>query len=158
MPRIALTEGLADEILQVAKVVNESVVWVSDPEVNYFKASVSAEFSERSDLKASMKVHINVNKSDQRKVSITLVVSAAYPIFRLDVHGSHQNRHTDANVWHWQPHKHRWTDNCRDAFAFTPAEIVPTDPEGIFREFCVEANIDFQGNFDNVPPIQLRIL
>jgi hypothetical protein len=154
MARIALTEALAQEILQAQKIVDEDMIWQTDLETNYFKATAVA----RVGLRIPLKVHMNANKSDPTKISVTLVVSGAYPIFRLDVNGSHQNRHTDAGRWHRQTHKHRWTDNCRDAFAYTPIEVIPNDPEGVFREFCAEANIEFRGHVGNFPAAQLELI
>lgn len=147
MARIALTEAFAADIVARPKRIDEDIRWYSDPDLNYFKAVATAQ----TEARILLKVHLNVNRTDRRKISVTLVASRAYPILRLDVNGSHQNRHTDDARWHQETHKHRWTDACRDALAYTPPEQIPDDPEGVFREFCMEANIDFRGNFGNFP-------
>ena len=81
MARIALTEELANRILEVPKIIEGDITWHADPDQNYYKSVTVA----RSDLRIPLKVHINVNKTDRSKVSVTLVVSGAYPILRLDV-------------------------------------------------------------------------
>jgi hypothetical protein len=44
-------------------------------------------------------------------------------------------------------HKHRWTDEYEDQFAYIPDDITCpiTDPVGVWQEFCAEAKIQHRG-------------
>src|SRR5690606_21459141 len=41
------------------------------------------------------------------------------------------------------PHKHRWSDEHREALAYVPTDIVSTGLEGILREFLEECGVAF---------------
>ncbi len=51
------------------------------------------------------------------------------------------------------PHKHKWNDQCQDAFAYKPFDITNVnDIQGTFWEFLKECNIVYEGTFD-LPPV-----
>jgi hypothetical protein len=67
------------------------------------------------------------------------------------VAGSHQNRHTDAERWVCKTHKHKWTDECHDRFAYTPTDITADDAVGQLIQFCSECGITCDLNIPSVP-------
>lgn len=61
---------------------------------------------------------------------------------RLDIAGSHNNRHSDSEKWSGKTHKHAWRDACWDRFAYTPTDITETTTHGILKQFCAECGIN----------------
>jgi len=55
-------------------------------------------------------------------------------------------------------YKHKWTDRCRDGWAYTPDDIKDISIETAFISFCKECEIDFKGNFNTLPPRQISLL
>src|SRR5205823_2862628 len=108
-------------------------------------------------LKANLKLCLNWNTEEPSLFSFSLILSNAYRIRGLDFNGSHKNRHTDATRWLAETHKHKWTDLCRDSFAYTPRDITAEHIEEVFRQFCAECNIEFTGRFASAPPRQLSL-
>lgn len=153
MTRIALTEKEAQRILQATKIIRENVVWQLDNNASWAKCSLNVE----NKLRVNLKMYLNCNNEERSFFSFSLILSNAYCIKRLDVNGSHKNRHADKNLWQGETHKHEWTDICRDSYAYTPDDISGKDIEVIFRQFCNECKVDFQGEFGRVPPQQISL-
>jgi hypothetical protein len=84
-------------------------------------------------------------------------MSRNFPISRFDAGGSHQNRHTNNERWLDQGHKHRWTDLCRDSFAYTPSDIDTSSIASAFRSFCKEIGVEFEGKVEPLPPSQTAL-
>ena len=76
----------------------------------------------------------------------------------LCINGSHTNRHTDSNRWLRQMHKHKWTDDCLDRFAYTPTDITAIDVNGQFAQFCQECGIACTATFGDIPATQGDLL
>lgn len=57
-------------------------------------------------------------------------------------------------------HKHRWSQRHRCKDAYVPTDIVspPTDPEGVWQEFCAEALFQHVGVFHPLPDRQVVLL
>lgn len=105
-----------------------------------------------------LRLIITVNDRIRSKASVSLLLDGGYRIRGLDLGGSHENKHTDRNVWYHQVHKHKWTDACRGAWAYTPAEISnDVSLEQAFLLFCAECGIEFRGTWHDPPPVQTRI-
>jgi hypothetical protein len=151
MARILLTEQEAERIVAASKSINTNVEWTYRPSEGYAKCQLAV----RNVLGVNLKVYGNVNMEEPTIFSFSLIVNNAYRIRGLDVNGSHRNRHTDDNEWRGMTHKHRWSDRCREAFAYTPPEaIYPNDIGQAFRTFCDECSIKFEGEVEIVPPKQ----
>lgn len=148
MARILLTESEVDKIRNSPKDIIEDINWV--PVGSYYKC----ELNVRNELKVDLKLFINVNSKVPALYSFSLILNNCYRIAGLDVNESHSNKHTDRAKWKNETHKHRWTDTCRDSWAYTPPDIVISSLEDAFLAFCKECNIEFRGNFRALPPRQ----
>lgn len=150
MARVALTEQQVARILAAPKAVKEDVKWEAKGHLYW----VACELLVENQLKVTLHLHINANLVDREKYSFALIASHAYRVAGFDAGGSHVNRHTDENQWRGQSHKHRWTDVCRDSFAYTPSDIDTRSLEAAFRSFCKEVGVGFQGKFERWPAVQ----
>ncbi|OGN97595.1 MAG: hypothetical protein A2Z77_04325 [Chloroflexi bacterium RBG_13_51_36] len=152
MARILLTEQQAGRIISAQKNINTNVDWDYRANEGYAKCQLIVSNT----LGVNLKVYGNVNMEEPTTFSFSLVLSNAYRIRGLDVSGSHRNKHTDDNEWRGETHKHKWSDRCRDAFAYTPKETVPSDDIAqAFEVFCKECNIGFAGQVRPLPPKQI---
>jgi hypothetical protein len=151
MARILLTEQQADDIISAPKGISGNVEWAYRPLEGYAKCQLPVN----NNLRMNLKVYGNVNMEEPAIFSFSLILNNAYRIRGLDVNGSHGNKHTDNNEWRGETHKHKWSDRCREAFAYTPMETMyPNDIGQTFKVFCDECNIDFKGAVKPLPPKQ----
>lgn len=153
MARVALTEEQVAQILAASKSVTQDLEWGSKG--GQFWAACKLEVENQ--LKVTLHIHANANLIDRSKYSFSLILSNSYRIASFDAGASHVNRHTDSGKWLGQPHKHRWTEVCRDSFAYTPSDIDEANIETAFRSFCTEIGVDFAGKFQAVPSTQTFI-
>ena len=149
MASLALTEAEANQIIVAEKRILGDITWKYEPARNQTWARFEKEVENR--LGLNLVVYGNTNLIVRDKSSFSLVLNGSFRVFGLDVNGSHRNKHTDSNEWKGQTHKQRWTDLCRNRFAYTPDEIIPSDANAAFREFCRECSIDFTGRVREVP-------
>ena len=150
MAQVPLANLEVNKILQAPKVVKEDIRWRTDPS----QAWAKCELGVKNKLKANLKLYLNWNTEEQSLFSFSLVLNNAYRIAGIDFNGSHRNRHTDNNLWITKTHKHKWTEECRNSWAYTPEDITGKKAEDVFQTFCRECNIDFQGRFFGLPPRQ----
>ncbi len=153
MARIPLTGEEADRIIQVQKQISQDVQWRQDINESWVKCELEVENT----MKVNLKLHLNQNSYEPSLFSFSLILNNAYRIRGLDFNGSHKNRHMDDRQWHAETHKHKWTDRCRDSFAYTPTDITANILEEVFRQFCSECSIEFSGRFRSPPPRQLGL-
>lgn len=153
MPRTPLTENEAGRLIAARKSVREDLAWAYNPNEGWAKA----EMRVANDLGVDLRVYATVNMKESTKFSFSLILSRNFRILGLDVNGAHVNKHTDRQEWRPGTHKQRWTDRCRDRFAYTPEEEISQDIEEAFRQFCAECNIHFQGQVRPLPPRQLGL-
>jgi len=150
MAQVPLTNFEVNKIIQAPKVVKEDVRW----SIGMHQTWVKCELDVKNKLKANLKLYLNWNNEERSFFSFSLVLNNAYRIAGIDFNGSHKNRHTDNNLWLGKTHKHRWTEKCRGSWAYTPEDITTKKAEDVFKAFCRECNIDFQGRFFEIPPKQ----
>lgn len=153
MTRIPLNEAEVDRIMKATKSIIQDIQWEKNPNESWFKSEVEV----KNKLKLNLKMHLNVNSKDYRLYSFTLILNNAFRITGIDVNGSHKNKHTDSNNWKGETHKHKWTDRCRDGWAYTPNDIEENSIESAFISFCKECEIDYKGKFDTLPPRQISL-
>jgi len=153
--RTLLTEEEAKRIISACKEVRGDVRWHYDANEGFAKAHILVENS----LGVSLKICCNANLEIAGMYSFSLILNNRYRIMGLDVEGSHGNKHTDDKQWRKETHKHRWTDRCREAFAFTPDVPMTrfSDVDQAFREFCEECNVAFGGSVAPLPDPQLGL-
>lgn len=154
MARTPLTEAEASGIMQASKTVIQDIDWERKPNEGWFKSEVEV----KNRLRLNLKLRLNINAKDYNLYSFTLILNNAFPIARLDAKGSHKNRHTDSNDWKGKTHKHKWTNLCRDGWAYSPSDIDERTIESSFISFCGECGINFEGQFNKIPPRQVSLL
>lgn len=74
---------------------------------------------------------------------------------RLDVNASHSNPGPGGETWDEQTHKHRWSEQWANRYAYTPDDI-PVIPQaggtsehyrGAFEAFCGESGVALTGEY-----------
>ncbi|HWP29537.1 MAG TPA: hypothetical protein VNM50_08355 [Chloroflexota bacterium] len=151
MPAAPLNEAEVAAILAQPMRIAGTVQWTQKSHLAYLEAQLPAAHP-RADARLSLR--ITVNARAREKYSVTLLLNGLR-IRGLDVGGSHENRHTDRNCWHGQPHEHRWTDRCHDAWACAVDE--PASLEAAVRDFCGRAGITFAATWRDLPGRQLDL-
>ncbi|MYC29964.1 MAG: hypothetical protein F4X65_07745 [Chloroflexi bacterium] len=144
------TEAEADRIVASYKVISEPVEWVYSRSRSWMEFRVSVENEGGWLLTLVGKARL----APPHKRSFSLILhhgTNGYRIFSMDVNGNHRNPGKDSNSWNYQTHKQRWTDEHGDAFAFTPVELIPEEPNEAFMEFCRECKISFTGSIGDIP-------
>lgn len=102
----------------------------------------------------NLKIVITVNRFDPSLYSFALLLNNAFRVRGLDVNGSHRNKHTNREKWVGQTHKHKWTDQCGDRFAYTPSDITAQDLQGQLAQFCSECGISYAATIAPFPLLQ----
>jgi len=147
MARIPLTDAEVEKILQTPKLIQEDVQWYLDANQSWAKCELNVE----NQLKLNLRLYLNWNTEEQSMFSFSLILSNAYRIAGLDFNGSHKNRHTDNSAWRGETHKHKWTERCRDSWAYTPEDTMDGSIENVLNAFCKECHIEFKGKFTTLP-------
>jgi len=153
MARVAVTEQEVSRILSAPKVVAEDVKWQPKAHGHW----VGCELTVENQLRLTLHVYANANLMDRGKYSFALILSRNYRIASFEAGSSHANRHTDEEKWLGKAHKHQWTEQCRDSFAYTPTDIDTQSLETAFRLFCKEIGVDFRGEIEELPAIQTML-
>jgi hypothetical protein len=138
MPIPQIQQQEVDAILQAGGLHATGLhTWQQSANKNWLRAEIPV--TGRRDLK--MCIIVTANRSEPSMHSFALLLNNAFRIRGLDVNGSHRNRHTDQNKWTAQIHKHKWTDACRDRFAYTPNDITAVEITDQLVQFCAECGI-----------------
>ena len=151
MARIPLTEDEADRLVAAPKTISGDLVWSHDVDRGWAKS----ELKVASELGVDLRVYSNINMKEPSLFSFALLVNRVFRIRGLCINRGHVNKHTNNEKWWPGTHKHRWTDRCRDRFAYTPAESISSDVGEAFRQFCTECAITFDGQIRPLPPRQI---
>lgn len=78
-------------------------------------------------------------------------------IYGLDMGKNHRN--PDGKLV-GENHIHKWSEEYEDRKAYSAQKYIsyPANrPREVWQEFCQEANIDFQGVMEEIPPTQLEV-
>ena len=143
------TEAEVDRIIAAEKRISVAIEWVDSRNRGWAEFRVEVENDEGWALTLVGKARL----TPPYKRSFSLILhreESGYRIFALDVNGSHRNFGIDRYIWNYQTHKQRWTDDYGDAFAFTPTESIPEEPNAAFLEFCQECRIAFTGRIRRI--------
>ncbi len=89
-------------------------------------------------------------------LSFTLVHRSTGRVYGLDLGADHHNP-TCQRVG--EKHKHRWTDQFADKWAYVPDDITapPEEPVAVWQQFCLEARIAHHGTLDRPPAVQQEL-
>ena len=153
MASIPLTESEADRLVAAPKSITENLAWSYNPNEVWAKS----ELRVINNLGVDLRVYANVNMKEPSLFTFALSLSRAFRVRGLCANRGHVNKHTNREEWRPGTHKHRWTDRCRDRFAYTPVEEISQDVAEAFRQFCVECSISFEGQVQPLPPRQIGL-
>ena len=144
------TDAEVELILDAEKRITGDIEWVQARDRWWLEFRTRVESDERWPLTLVGKARLL--PPFKRSYSLILHRDArGFRIFSLDVNGNHRNFVINREYWHNRTHKQRWMDYCGDAFAFTPEELVPEEPNAAFLEFCRECKITFSGHIGDFP-------
>lgn len=137
-----LTEANAEHILQAGLRITSPISWNTKSVTwRWFEVGV------HNDLGVALVLHMQVNQRTPERYSIHLR-SGPDHLRRLDIRGSHANKDSERRIWNWETHKHRWTDEFGDGWAYTPDGIpadgdavAPQEYRAVFEAFCDECAI-----------------
>ena len=91
------------------------------------------------------------------KLSYVLIHQGTGRIYALDLGADHHNPDCN-NVG--ELHKHRWSEDSRDKYAYVPSDITApaNEPHRVWKQFCAEANIVHKGTLNEIPAVQMDLL
>ncbi|MCR4315422.1 MAG: hypothetical protein NUW37_03625 [Planctomycetes bacterium] len=86
-------------------------------------------------------------------LSYSLILKTVGRIYGLDLGKDHHNPECNQVG---EKHKHKWTEQSRDKWAYAPEDITepPSNPVGVWNQFCSEANIKHSGKIFEPPQFQ----
>jgi hypothetical protein len=155
-----LSEAQVDRFCAEGSVLADDVHWTilpSNPNWTQFGGFVDAR------RETAVRLIMTVSLLRPEKYTL-LLLRGEQVLRRLDVRGSHRNPPaTSGQEWKVQTHKHAWSDGYADKVAYTPPDVrtmtfARDEYEVIFRAFCRECGVDFQGRWTDPPkPAQTRL-
>ena len=89
-------------------------------------------------------------------LTYALILKSEGRIYGLDLGKEHHNPQCNQVG---EKHKHRWSERYRDKEAYAPDDITAavSDPVAVWKQFCVEARIEHDGELNQPPPQQGEI-
>lgn len=122
-------------------------VWHESANRSWVKAEIPVDNSKS----ASLRLTITANQELPNRFSIALLFNSTLRIRGLCMEGSHSNKHTNKDKWIGELHKHKWSDDCQDRFAYTPTDITGTNIQEILEQFCAECGIQCSALLAEIP-------
>lgn len=140
---------LADTTKSIVGDISWSVDEDHSPSVE-FRAEIQSDAGWPLFVRASYYPLINA-------ITYALILKTEGRIYALDIGKDHHNP-TCEQVG--EVHKHRWTEQFKDKYAYDPVDISreSCDPLVIWKEFCLEAKLAHSGRLYPPPPIQKDFL
>ena len=152
---MVLTQSEFDEILSnKTKKITENITWVGDKrnsETVKFRVPVA------SDREYPIFVDGSYNRYLERLSYKIIHREIGRRIYGLDMGKNHRN--PDGEMV-GDNHIHKWSEEYEDRKAYSAQECISAranQPLKVWQEFCQEANIDFQGVMEEIPPVQLEV-
>lgn len=136
---LPITEQEVNELMEKPKRIAGNIVWNKTPNRDsIFEFRVPLELDNFNE-----KLELIVNRNEKiSKFSFTIVYNGIARIKALDIGRGHRNP-PDRKENVGKKHKHTWTNEWKDHWAYRPDDITDGAPfEQIFKEFLVECNID----------------
>ena len=147
-----VSEKDVDDLLKISDLEAVGTAsWKCSSNKSWYRAEVEVQSGK---VSVNLKIVITVNMYEPTIYSFALIYNNAFRIRGLDINGSHSNKHTNSEKWIATTHKHKWTNECRDRFAYTPNDITAEDIGGRLEQFCGECNIQYGATLNELPPIQ----
>jgi len=154
MAEAPITEHELTQILSQPMEIVDDIVWQRKQNTSWFGAVLKVRHPQRG---ITLEMRLSVNEMDRGKYSFSILLWGCHRIRGIDINGSHKNSHTDNNRWIQELHKHKWTDICHGAWAYTPHDLLAWTMKEDFRSFCDECGIYFKGRWTDLPPQQATL-
>lgn len=140
-----VNEATIEKLLEADLVVRQGIVWSARDDTDR-RVRLKATVANRLGEEVWLHMHIPVNLPWIYTIALIWRRTA---IRRLDVRGSHVNQCDDGRRWDSETHKHRWRDQYRDGWAYSPTDlpdtsaidIGPGEYRRMFEAFCAESQI-----------------
>lgn len=151
MVELPITEQEASYLINKEKFITDEIVWISKNGRGYILEFIVNIEVDIPNVKLQLVVSRNIKLN---KHSFTIVFNGAARIKSLDIGKGHKNPPDRKNNV-GKKHKHTWTNEWRDEWAYRPDDITDNAPfEQVFSEFLIECNIQFEGALPPLPVIQ----
>jgi len=152
---LIITEQEANHLIESPKTITDQIKWIEKPnrdQIFEFIVDVNTDLP-------NTKLTLVVNRNEKlRKYSFTLVYNGTARIKSLDIGKGHRNP-PDRRVNVGKKHKHTWTNQWRDQWAYVPDDITDGAPfEQVFQEFLLECNITYRGVLPPLPTSQQEVM
>jgi hypothetical protein len=155
MARALLQQEDVDKLLQSGKLsVSGQYQWKRGSHKSWLKIQVPVNIEDPKVTDVNLRIVVSVSLTVLGKRDFSLIWNSTIRVRGLCVSGNHTNRHTNAERWLRQMHKHKWTDQCLDRFAYTPTDITAEDVQGQFAQFCAECGITCSASLAELPSTQ----
>ena len=89
-------------------------------------------------------------------LNYALILKTEGRIYALDLGKDHHNPQCHQVG---EMHKHSWSQRYRDKEAYVPTDVTApvSDPVSVWKEFCIESDIQHNGRMDRPPAIQKEL-
>lgn len=143
MPYEPMSREEGETLATIEKEINQDLKWEARGNNMTLTADVIAIDGTK------LKMHAVFHKNFQESYRFSLVFRSEQVIKRWDV-GDHHNPDC-INID--GPHKHYWTREARDSFAYPTADIPLNDVNSALLAFMRECNIKLNGDYSQVLPL-----
>lgn len=150
-----VNETSINQLLAADLVVRQNMAWrIRDDTSKRVRLKVAV--ANRLGEEVWLHMHISMNLPWNYNLAL---VWRGVAVRRLYVRGSHVNQCEEGHRWVNETHKHRWRDQYRDCWAYTPTDIPDTsgtslslsEHRRVFEAFCAESGIRIEADW--VDPI-----
>ncbi len=148
-----IRESDVEALLCLPKEARGNVHWVLKPNKSNFWTCVLDVHMVGAEPTAprQLKLCLNVNRDIPQLFTYSLILNSVFNIRRICVLGSHRNTHTDDHRFTAQTHIHKWTDLCKDTYAFAAVPDPTLEHLAVFKYFCERCSIAFLGQWNQIP-------
>jgi|SRR5690625_3959867 len=147
-----MTEIEANRLIAEHKEIKDKINWKRQPHKGIiFEFQVPLYLV--NDTRTQLRLIVNKN-TEIKKYSFTILYNS-YRIKSLDIGKNHDNPPFNRKNMVGKKHKHTWTDQWEDNWAYKPDDITDgAEFSQVLQEFFLECNIKCDVNIPELPPTQ----
>ncbi len=157
MTKILITQEESDNIMNEKKYINEEIKWMKKPQHGMiYEFTVPIELGFNNKIRLTLIVNRNTKI---RKFTFTILYNGTVRIKSLDIGKGHKNPPFRKEDQVGKTHKHTWTDQWRDTWAYKPDDITEgADFHQLLQEFFLECNIKCLVEIPEIPSIKEELI
>jgi hypothetical protein len=129
--------------------VDGKFAWKQSNEKSWYKIVIPVKCEAKKVI--SLRIVVSVSSFNREYRTFALLWNNNIRVRALCMLGNHGNKHSNAETWIRRTHKHKWTDDCQDRFAYTPNDITETSVQGQLSQFCEECGIRSTATVADLP-------